>query len=294
MKRKAACFTALAAAALLLAQGFRHEERPLRDAPLSLEAAFDQSLREVKDQALAQARAPATVPYYRFWRGVPLLPQDEFLRKIPDFIRATRTWLISHQGVAYLPAIPLEGAPGGIGEVALVAYASREDYERERATPEGQAYQDLHWTLFDRARSKSGAPVALEGVIAPETPYDVLGLPVDWQSGCSSFFFGLRGDGVAPADFLAKLHQHVMDAKALAKHGMDGYLIVATDQYEIAYQHWPRCDAEAAFQTEDGKRVSQGAQTLFKPSPMQWIGQVPPFNGALQPGQAANVLFPRD
>ncbi|MBI5631464.1 MAG: hypothetical protein HY921_11335 [Elusimicrobia bacterium] len=245
----------------------------------------------------ARLAGAAEAPYYRVFRGVkrPDVTQEYFARQLTTvFIPALPAAHAKNGAAAYLPALPPEGHPASIvDEYALVAYESEPVYQAARRTPEGQAYSDLHWTIFDREKSRSDGAVPLHGTLAEETPYDVTGRPVDWQSGHSTFFIGTRHPNLEPAAFSEKLLRHVQDVEqAFRVYGLDGYVIIVTkDKYEAAFQHWPNPEAAgAAFASAPGQAIIAGAREILVP--VQW-SVVEPFNGEIRPGQAVNVLFER-
>lgn len=240
----------------------------------------------------ARSASVVPVPYYRVFRGVARadISREEFLMKLnTSFIPALPPLYGGKGGLAYIPALPPETKPTAVAdEFALVAFESEEAYRAARATPEGQRYGDLHWTVFDRERTRTGGAVSLGSELVAETPYDVLGKPVDWQTGYSSFYIGLRKKGVTPKEFLKGMGEHVrVVAQSLAPLGLDGYVMVAGDDYEAAYLHWPsQKAAEAAFASEAARPVIETGTAildnlLFVP--------VEPFTGTIKPGQAVNV-----
>lgn len=243
----------------------------------------------------AQQRVES-VPYYRVFRGVIRadVSQSNFMQQLNTvFIPALPLTHAKNGAVAYLPAVPPLNKPASIiDEYALVGYESRAVYEAARQTPEGRQYGDLHWTIFDREKSKSGGAVILGDQIIAETPYDVIEKPVDWQSGYSTFFIGTRHPQLNPETFIQRLYKHVVDVRrAFSTYGLDGYVIVANGDYEAAFQHWPNKDAAAAaFGSDAGKAIiaeASGILTLLQ------FSEAAAFNGQLQPGEVTNVRFQR-
>lgn len=240
--------------------------------------------------------AAASAPYYRFFRGAKrpdLSPQQlrEGLSSV--FIPALPEAYADKGALAYLPALPPESKPAEIAdEFALVAFQSEAAYRAARQTPEGRRYNDLHWTVFDRERTRTGGAVPLAEALAAETPYDVLGKPVDWQSGYSTFYIGLRKAGVTPEDFLKKMREHVAVIRdALAPQGLDGYVMIAGEGYEAAYLHWPsREAADKAFASAGGRAAVATAAPILD---NLMFAPTEPFAGTIQPGQALNVRFER-
>jgi len=238
--------------------------------------------------------ARPSVPFYRVWRGfaLPGLSSAEFLGRLQPFIAGTQDWLAAHTGAAYLPVVPPAGAPANIpSELAIVAYASQADYERERATPEGQRYQDSHWALFDKPglRTKSGGPAPYRGEIVVDTPYDVARVPVDWQSraGKSCFFLGV----IKSSTSLAQLADLVSRTQGeFGGKGLDGHIVVADgNQFFASWQHWKSWEqAERAEQSEAGHKIIEFRNSLLEP-----ILDAPAasFDGKVRQGSVYNVRF---
>ncbi len=235
-----------------------------------------------------------SVPFYRVWRGFarPELLTAEFLGRLQPFIVGTKEFLAAHKGVAYLPVVPPAGSPANIpSELAIVAYKSRADYERERATSVGQRYQDSHWDLFDKPgqRTKSGGPAPYGGEIVTDVPYDVAGAPVDWQSqaGGSRFFLGNIRNGTS-LDQLAELVSRMQ--KTFGEKGLDGHIVVADgNQFFASWQHWSSQEQSVrAEQSEAGRKIIEARNSLLEP-----ILDAPAafFDGNVRQGGVYNVRF---
>ncbi len=250
--------------------------------------------RSVPSRPSSVVAEPA--PYYRFFRGAMRadISQEEYLSRMSStFVPALPAAYADQGASAYLPAVPPASKPAGIAdEFALIAWDSEKAYTAARETPEGRSHAELHWTLFDRERSRSGAAIPLATELAAETPYDVLGTPVDWQKGYATFYIGLRKQSLSPVEFLKGLHAHVLEIRqALVPQGLDGYVFVAGADYEAAYLHWPSREAsEKAFASNAGKAAAAGGSAI-----LDHLVFVPaePFAGKIAPGQAVNVRFKR-
>ena len=235
-----------------------------------------------------------TIPFYRVWRGFPMpgLTTPGFLDRLQPFIVDTRTWLTGHQGVAYLPVVPPAGSPANIpGELAIVAYTSQADYEKEKATPVGKQYQDSHWTLFEKPgpRSKSGGPSPYNGEIVMDTPYDAARVPVDWQSpsGQARFFLGKIKDGTS-LNQLADLVSRTQ--REFATQGLDGHIVVAdSNRFMATWQHWrSQEEAERAARSDAGQKITEVRDSLLEP-----LLDAPAalFDGNVRQGGVYNVRF---
>lgn len=235
-------------------------------------------------------------PYYRVFRGYRRadVPAAEFSRVLSEkFVPALPRALAGKGLTAYLPALPPAGATTGTpDEIALVAYQSEAIYQSLGTLPEGKAYQALHWDFFDKERTRTGGAVPFLGELTAEVPVDVLNRPVDWQAGHTAVFVGARQASVLPRQFLEQLSKHVELVKnAFAGKGLDGYLVAANEDREVAWLHWSSKEAMgAAMAAPEGVRVQADAGRLM--TTVMWSEAVP-FQGSLEPGQAVNVLFDR-
>ena len=217
-------------------------------------------------------------PYYRVWRGAakPGISARAFLRRLPVFMLKTRAWLSGHGGLAYMPAVPPAGSQAP-AELALVVYDSEPGYRSAAATEAGQAYGASHWELFDKSRSRSGAPIAFAGRLLADTPYDVIGGSVSWAGpgGVTRFYLGR----LRKADSLEQLAAWV----GRAAQGTDGYIIVAGGDGLVA--SWQHC-AQAC---ESGRDARKQRDALLE-TIMDVVAE--PFPGEVEPGHAYQVLLP--
>lgn len=183
--------------------------------------------------------------YYRFWQGFRKanLSQDQFKSELPSFIKDTVD-LYDGKGLnnylVFLPANP--NKPSFIAdELALVAFDSEDSYLNVRKTPQGQLYSDRHWDVFEKGPSKS-APL-IHGLpldkIEFQTAYDVINEKVDWNTGYSTLYIGLRKNNISTNDFIVFMKDHISEVANIFKpHGLKGYLALVGQDYEIAFQNW--------------------------------------------------------
>jgi hypothetical protein len=236
------------------------------------------------------------VPLYRVFRGFRKadLSPGQFYAEIQNrFIPAAPSTHAKNGLVAYLPGLsPLRKAADIPDELAIVASESAEVYQKARNTPEGQAYADLHWEVFDKERSKSTSAVPFEATVQSDVGYDVMQSPTDWQKGHSTLFIGLRKADVSAETFLAQLSEHVAQVKKTLGSGvLKGYIVIANENYEIAYQNWSSKNAmQRAFSAPQGQALGAEAGRLM--NTLQWSEAVP-FAGKIGPGQLVNARFQR-
>lgn len=184
--------------------------------------------------------------YYRVWQGFkkPSLSEQEFITEIPQFMHDTVDLYKEKALNQYLVAIPPKNKPSFIpDELALVALFSEEAYREIRQTPEGQIYSDRHWDVFNKENSSSATyhRYFQENVVKLENnhAYDMFGTNVDWSSGHNMFYIGIKKSSILGSDFLKRLKKHIELAKAnFSSLGLKGYIIIANEQYEVAYMNW--------------------------------------------------------
>ncbi|MGZ3687287.1 MAG: hypothetical protein ACXWP5_14270 [Bdellovibrionota bacterium] len=190
------------------------------------------------------AWAAESTPYYRFWQGFKRsdLTQEAFSTGLDkNFISKTVEVGGGGKGlIAYLPALTPESKPEGVpDEIALVIYQSEDAYKALRATPEGAAYADSHWSYFDRAKSASRVPVLFAGAVDASSAYLLTGRDVNWQQGDSLLSVYLRRSSASPKDYLDALKrildQAAFDARASGDI-REAAVFVSAD-YVLVYQN---------------------------------------------------------
>lgn len=220
--------------------------------------------------------APACVRaddlYYRVFRGFKqptvdalTLPSELASKFLPEAPRV----MVKHSLVSYVPALPPRDKPAGIpDEIAIVVYGSGAAYEAGVADPARKAYGDLHWVYFEnpktgRTRSDTAKPYAR--ALASESPVDVLGGRPDWQAGYTTVFVGTRREDVPAGEFLERLSEHVARARDhFPAMGLDGYIVVANPDSEIAWMHWSSGDAaRAALASPAGTEIRESGAKLM-------------------------------
>lgn len=221
----------------------------------------------------AKAQETASGPrasFFRVFQGFKRadMPNERFTKEFPKFMNRTVD-LYAPANILnnYIVVIPPAKKPSYIpDEFALVALTSEEGYRAIRATPEGQAYSEDHWTYFNKETSKS-APYELDAgqALVHNQAYDLSPSPVDWSKGHTLFFLGTRKAGQTPEQFLSKLRSHI----DLAKHnlvplGLKGYIVLANENYEAAYINFESKEAmDAAFAQAAGQEVGEDARLFM-------------------------------
>ncbi|MGE0616962.1 MAG: hypothetical protein AB7P04_15125 [Bacteriovoracia bacterium] len=218
----------------------------------------------------AQAE-PAT--FFRVWQGFkkPELTQPQFREAVGPFMQSTLDTYLGKGLNNYFVAMPPLNKPAFVpDEFALVGMTTEAAYREVRATPAGQAYGEKHWELFDKNTSKSAPFLVFDAktmpTLAHNTAYDIIGDAIDWTAGHTTFFLGLRKPDVKPEAFLRELASHVaFVARTLKPLGLKGYIIIAHENYEIAYLHWESKEkADTAFATQPGRDVAADAGKILE------------------------------
>lgn len=229
-------------------------------------------------------QAAGTAGYYRLWQGFKKaeLSSSAFQAEIPNFMNTTLNLYQSHLN-NYLVVIPPSHKPEFVpDELAIVALQSQQIYEQIRATPEGQAYGESHWRIFDSQTSKS-APYSFK--LDPQLTeyehnkaYDLMGQAIDWRSGSSFVYIGIRKSSLSSSDFRKALVQiNFKASQEFQKWGLDAFLVIANDNYEIVYTHWKSREGMIQAYSSAGGRDHQLQQQKWMET-LQWT-EAQPFNG---------------
>jgi putative intracellular protease/amidase len=111
-----------------------------------------------------------------------------------------------------------------------------------------------------RAQSWDGSTQALQS----SRVLNIAGNGTDWSGGYTTFYLGLRKNEISQFDFLNGLASHIEQCKQLfGPVGMDGYIVIASEDLEVAYQHWTsQAAAEQAF-AQYGATVTSAASQFM-------------------------------
>lgn len=243
--------------------------------------------------------AANTADYFRVWQGFMRadLTREQFLSNFPPFMKETVDLYQGQALVNYIVVLPPSDRPNYIpDEFALVALTSKQNYERIRATPEGQKYLAHHWDFFDKSISKSADPLVNYELDRPTNlvhnrSYDMIGKSIDWALGYNTVFIGTRKTDLDGTQFLNHLKKHIELTKAvMTPKGLQGYILIANEQYEIAYLNWDSKEShDHAGQTQEGQDVFSDAKTFM--DILMYTQAVPFVAGSpIQPGQAYSTL----
>jgi hypothetical protein len=227
------------------------------------------------------ALAASEASYYRVWQGFIKqgLSNNNFQTQLPAFMKIGPA-LYGDALNGYFVAMPPYIKPHFLpDEFALLALKDEATYRTIRATPEGIAYGDAHWTIFDKEKSKSlPLEMNIPSSLVSKTAYDLMGTSNDWGSGFTTFFIGLKKHDQTPEQFLKSLSDHVkLVSDSFKSMGLKGYIIIADEQYEVAYMNWASAEAmNLAFSSSAGKAVADDESRVF--NTIQWMTDSP-FDG---------------
>jgi len=184
-------------------------------------------------------------------------------------------------------------------------------YKTISSTPHGKAYQQKHGDIFttkgnpasvsseipgQSRGSRSLVPIDFESIspddFRKEAAYDVLAKPIDWQTGHSVFFLGLRKPSLRPDFFWDALYKHIKNVKtSFIAMGLRGYVVLSAPNYEMAFMNWESKEAmEKALQSPQGKSLEKEAAGIA--TPVMWK-DFRDFDGTVQPGECVNYKFSR-
>ncbi|MEZ4742928.1 MAG: type 1 glutamine amidotransferase domain-containing protein [Bdellovibrionota bacterium] len=211
--------------------------------------------------------------YFRVWQGFKKdqLSQGQFLKELPAFMKETVDLYKEKALNNYIVVIPPANKPEYIpDELALVALSSEEDYREIRATKHGKEYSTRHWDIFNKSKSSSSKhfidytkekPKALNN----NWVYDMTARPIDWSKGYSVIHIGTRKNHLPKNEFLERVNEYAITAKQnLEPLGMNAYIFLVNDNYEIAYINWEsKKSHDIAFKSTEAKKVIKDANSIF-------------------------------
>lgn len=220
----------------------------------------------------ASAQTIDKAAYFRVWQGFQKteLTSVQFLNELPSFMKDTVDLYQERALNNYIVIIPPAHKPSFIpDELALVALNTKENYEALRSTPEGQKYSARHWDVFNKNTSKSAAFVnyALDkpANLIHNVAYDMMGNEINWAAGFNTVFIGIKKSELSSVQFLQSLQKHIELAKlVMMPKGLLGYIVIANENYEIAYLNWKSKQAhEQASQSIDAQAVFADAAQIM-------------------------------
>jgi hypothetical protein len=123
--------------------------------------------------------------------------------------------------------------------------------------------------------------------------YNVLGKSIDWQEGYNLVYIGLRKKHLSAEDFLKKLRNHIsLFASTMSPKGLKGYIVIANNDYEVAYLNWESKRAhDEAFMTALGKiAVKDGGSILDNLMYEEAKAHRVSINGKVETGKAYSTM----
>ncbi len=245
-------------------------------------------------QSGRQPRAAAQATFYRVWQGFqkPGLAPHSLEKGLPSFMKETVD-LYGSAGILnqYLVVMPPKGKFANIpDELALVALASEDEYKAVRQTPAGQKYSDRHWDLFSKETASSAKKFVNYEVEKPAklesgTAYSMFNPKFDWSEGYTLAFVGARKPSLSKDAFLDRLKNHIEMARdVMGPRGLQGYIVFAHDDYEVAYLNWnsqkahdlTMKDPAAGKVFEDAEQIME--RVMYEPAQKHIAGEEVDFN----------------
>lgn len=223
-------------------------------------------------KAIASAQTIDKAAYFRVWQGFQKqeLTSEQFLNELPSFMKDTVDIYQERALNNYIVIIPPIHKPAFIpDELALVALNTKVNYETIRNTPEGQKYSARHWDVFNKDNSKSATlinyTIEKPTNLSSNTAYDMIGNEINWASGFNTVFIGTKKSELSSVQFLQHLQKHLELAKTvLMPKGLLGYIVIANENYEVAYLNWSSKQAhEQASQSQDAQAVFADAGEIM-------------------------------
>lgn len=233
--------------------------------------------------------------YYRPWQGFGRsdLSSTQFLHQLSSLMNSTVQLYGGRALSNYIVIVPPKDSPAFLpSEFALVALTSEQDYRQIRSTPEGKSYSEQHWDVFDKSQSKSATLVVYDESrvkkLEHNVSYDMFGQPLNWSLGHNAVFVGTRKPEVSEQDFMARLQNHIELARnVMGPKGLRGYIVIANENYEVAYLNWISKQAhDQAVASDAGKLVFGDAEGFMNPlmyqEPTLYKGGAVDFNKIYQ------------
>jgi hypothetical protein len=184
--------------------------------------------------ALALTLNNAEASFNRFWIGHKLdtISTEQFLdglnkRLLPDLIK-----LAAGKGlVSYSPYVSTMNTKDLPAEIALITYESEDIYKKVRGTPEGDAYSNLHWELFNKEISKSTVPVQFQNELVEGNAYELNAKFEGWKKGETYLTIYRRGN--EDLKTLATAFGKLKDEKSL-----NNSIMLITKNYIFEYRSY--------------------------------------------------------
>jgi len=117
------------------------------------------------------------------------------------------------------------------------------------------------------------------GAMSSGVLYDVSPAKTGWTSGYRTLWIGRRSKNCPERDFLPRLTEHLNIArKALGAGGLEGYVIYATEDYEIAYGKWKdRESMTRSLQSKEGRAAVEDGNSFMDKVLFRELTEIPHF-----------------
>lgn len=245
--------------------------------------------------------AAETVTFKRFWRGYQKtdLTSFDFLDKINTrIVPATRELFSKPSGLlSYHPVVTNSQAlvPSSLvaEEYAFLQYTDEETYRTFRATPDGVAYTDVHWELFDKDRSKSAIVEPFVGKIENTHAYDLIAKEVDWKKGDTLFSIYVRKSGISDLDYHQSLSNFFSDSRSLATGwGLRASIVLVMPDHVALYENWKSVKAQKEYSDAVDSDMPSGQISIDDSSDLKMSIHLKKGDTLLNVGEGLRVLKP--
>lgn len=181
---------------------------------------------------------------------------------------------------AYVPSMPSQiDKPLNVpDQTALMFWKSPEIYKEGFKTVAVRTYTSMHSLVYDDT-SKSGFPIAFEGVLEEDQPYYLINQKADWMHGSIRHLVGSKKDNQTQQEFLTEIGQWVKQYHESPSSGADGSLLCIGKGFVVFWEHWPEDSicTDSAF-NELAKMVTPFLKKMTVPTELpaglwnQWAG----------------------
>jgi hypothetical protein len=239
--------------------------------------------------------------YKRFWRGYsrPDLSSQQFVADVNNkIIPATRELFSKPSGLeSYQPVISNMQAsshsPLVAAEFALLQYEAEDTYKKFRETPEGVAYGNLHWEMFDRTTSKSAVVEAYSGAVAATHAYDLLGQDIDWKTAHTYFTIYTRDSDTSEVEFLKVVENYLDETRSQASdYGLQALIVLVMNDHIAVYEAWEKSTSRSQYHEALDSDMPTGETSLRDVSDVPMDIPLHRKTGLIWPGQGSKIFSP--
>ncbi len=177
------------------------------------------------------------------WRGYKIENQthQEFSKFLGETFVPACCLLQPNIGLhAYVPSLPIiTDKPNTVpDQTALMFWRSPETYKEGFHTVAVRTYTSMHSLVYSE-KSKSGFPIAFEGVLEEDQPYYLIDKKSDWMYGNIRHLVGAVKEGQDTSSFMEEVGEWVKAYQKSPSVGADGALICIGADFVVFWEHFP-------------------------------------------------------